>query len=144
MGKRKYYEEDEEDYLERKIRSLQRKRSKIRRRRRHRSFSPSSSASSLNADHEQVECDVEDPDPLQEDLQNEGKVTILWILKTKNLTYFFGMQARRNAKYCVLLVLVHDNCRASSIVREAITDPVLYFSSIREIERCISGQHELS
>ncbi|XP_047992080.1 angiomotin-like [Leguminivora glycinivorella] len=70
MGKRKHREEDEEDYLERKIRSLERKRLKIRRRRRHRSYSPSTSSYTDN-EYEYADQDIGEPDPLLEDSQYE-------------------------------------------------------------------------
>ncbi|XP_047987755.1 uncharacterized protein LOC125227444 [Leguminivora glycinivorella] len=67
MGKRKH---PEEDYLERKIRSLERKRLKIRRRRRHRSYSPSTSSYTDN-EYEYADQDIGEPDPLLEDSQYE-------------------------------------------------------------------------
>ncbi|KAI8438057.1 hypothetical protein MSG28_010701 [Choristoneura fumiferana] len=78
MGKRKHYDADEEEYLERKIKRLKRQKSRIRRKRRQRSYSRSltSSMSSRSSTRDYAEYMDEDQicadeQPLQESSQNE-------------------------------------------------------------------------
>lgn len=55
MGKRKHYDADEEEYIERKIKRLRRQKSRIRRKRRNRSNSWTSSTSSRMSDRNYAE-----------------------------------------------------------------------------------------